>query len=48
MPEVTSLIEYKHDNIVKYYENFAMNDFLYVVTEYCQVYKNEIENLDCS
>ena len=44
MPEVTSLIRFKHDNIVKYYKNFATK-----VTDSCQVYKNKIKtNLDCS
>jgi len=33
------LSKYEHENIVKYYENFAFNDFLYIVTEYCEVYR---------
>ena len=49
MPEVTSVIRFKHDNIVKYYKNFATKDFLYVTTDSCHVYKNKIKtNLDCS
>jgi hypothetical protein len=37
MPEVTVLIKYEHDNIIKYYEHFAKNDFLCIVTENCEV-----------
>ena len=43
MPEVTSLIKYEHENIVKYLDNFATKDFLYVVTDYCQVYKIKLK-----
>jgi hypothetical protein len=39
MPEITCLIQYEHDNIVKYFDHFAMNNFLFVVTEYCEVFK---------
>jgi hypothetical protein len=48
MPEVAFLLKYEHDNIVKYYENFAFNDFLHIVTEYCEVYKLAKTNLDYS
>ena len=49
MPEVTYLIKFENDYIVKYYKNFAKNDFLYLITEYCEACKKEIEtNLDCS
>jgi serine/threonine protein kinase len=37
MPEITVLIKFEHDNIIKYYEHFAINDYLYIVTEYCEV-----------
>jgi hypothetical protein len=37
MPEVTALIKYEHDNIIKYYDHFATNDFLFIATEYCAV-----------
>ena len=43
MPEVITLIKYDHENIVKYLDNFAIMDFLYLVTECCQVQKNEIK-----
>ena len=35
--EINYLFSYKHQNIVKYFEHFATNDFLFVVTEYCEV-----------
>ena len=35
--EVIYLVSYKHQNIVKYFEYFATNDFFFVVTEYCEV-----------
>ena len=37
VPEINYLFSYKHQNIVKYFEHFATNDFLFVVTEYCEV-----------
>ncbi len=37
MPEIACLVKYEHENILKYFENFALNDFLYIVTEYCEV-----------
>ena len=37
MPEIIYLFSFKHQNIVKYFEHFATNDFFYLVTEYCEV-----------
>jgi serine/threonine protein kinase len=37
LPEIIYLFSFKHQNIVKYFEHFATNDFLYLVTEYCEV-----------
>ena len=37
VPEIIFLFSFNHENIVKYYEHFATNDFLYLVTEYCDV-----------
>ena len=37
VPEINYLFSYKHQNIVKYFEHFAKNDFLFIVTEYCEV-----------
>jgi serine/threonine protein kinase len=37
MSEVSALIRFEHDNIIKYYDHFANNDFLCIVTEYCEV-----------
>lgn len=36
VPEINYLFSFKHQNIVKYFEHFASNDFLYLVTEYCE------------
>ena len=30
--------KYNHTNILKYYDNFSTNQFLYIATEYCQVF----------
>ena len=37
VPEINYLFSFKHENIVKYYEHFATNEHLYLVTEYCDV-----------
>ena len=37
IPEIKILSSYKHENILKYYDNFSTNNFLYIVTEYCKV-----------
>jgi serine/threonine protein kinase len=37
MREVDCLIQYNHENIVKYFEHFEMSNILYIVTEYCEV-----------
>ena len=42
VPEVIYLFSYKHQNIVKYFEYFATNDFFFVVTEYCEVRINQL------
>ena len=35
--EVKTMETVDHPNIVKYFEHFATNDFLFLVTEYCEV-----------
>ena len=37
VPEINYLFKFNHENIVKYYDHFATNDNLYLVTEYCEV-----------
>ena len=39
VPEINYLFKFNHENIVKYYDHFATNDNLYLVTEYCEVKK---------
>ncbi len=39
IPEATVLIKFEHDNIIKYHKHFAINHYLYIVTEYCEVQK---------
>ena len=38
MSKAIDLIRLEHDHIVKCFDLFVMKDFLYVVTEYCEVY----------
>ena len=39
VPEISNLRTFKHQYIIKYFEHFATNDFLFIITEYCEVYK---------
>ena len=32
------LIDFKHENILRYFDHFNDKDFLYVVFDYCEVY----------
>jgi hypothetical protein len=36
-------MKYEHDNIIKYYDHFATNDFLFIVTEYCVLTRHLFE-----
>ena len=48
MPEVLQLSRFKHDNIIKFFEHFCNKEFLFVVTEYCEVIKQKRLFLDFS
>ena len=48
MPEITLLNKYNHINIIKYYDYFGTNQFLYIATEYCQVFcTNFFSKVNC-
>ena len=38
VPEINFLFSFKHENIVRYYEHFAIDDCLYLVLEFCNVW----------
>ena len=37
VPEINLLIQFRHENIIKYDEYFTDEMFLYIVMEYCEV-----------
>ena len=37
MREISILIQFQHPNVVKYFEFFADDNYLFIVTEYCEV-----------
>lgn len=37
MKEISILIQFQHPNVVKYFDFFADENYLFIVTEYCEV-----------
>jgi serine/threonine protein kinase len=38
VPEIIHLSIFQHENVIKFYEHFATENYLYLVTEYCDVF----------